>query len=237
MDRTKIIQEIGAEQYAFACRVARQAACDPEYGTQVGASTFDSRIPHAIVDIILGSSLAPYDQLHLILQLYDEMPCYAFLMYLKSYEERLIAPSATIFWDWVRSHVESPDPALSQPVAYALWCDFFEDPQTVDAAWAHLMTPLPARQGLQTILIHSGPVPFHLKRVLYTALMPDSRWHYFIFRSLLHSQFDVYGKLDKQEARRLVQRLELPTDTEHLATLKQALGDDEPVAPVKKRKR
>lgn len=237
MDRSRIIQEIGAERYAFACRLARQTAGDPQYGTQVGGTPFDSDIPHAIADMILNSSLTPYDQLQLILQLYDEMPCYAFLMYLKSYHERLIVPYPTTFWDWIRHQLETPDLALNQPVTYALWCDFFEDPQTVDTAWTHLMTPLPSRQALQTILIHSGPVPFPLKRVLYATLLPDATWHYFIFRSLLHTQFDVYGKLEKQEARRLVQRLELPADTEHVATLKQALGDDEPVAPVKKRKR
>ncbi len=228
MDRTTVIHQIGVEQYAQACRAARQAALDPHYGTQSAAITFASDIPHTIVDLVLASPLTPYDQLQLVFQLYYEMPCYALLMYLKSHAERFIEPFPQTFWCWIRHQLESPDSALSPPVTYALWCDFFEDPETVEAAWAQLLTPLPAPQALRTILIHSGPVPFHLKRGLYATLITDPAWHYFIFRSLLHSQYDVYGKLDKQEARKLLARLSLPPEAENVALLKQACNAPHP---------
>ena len=72
---------------------------------------------------------------------------------------------------------------------------------------------------LKHTLIASGPVPWNLKTVLYRRLVTDARWHYYIYQSLLHSAFDVYGNLDRSEAVDWLNRLLLPKDTPDLAEL------------------
>ena len=154
------------------------------------------------------------------------MPCYGLLMYLKDNYGQFCEHERNQFWDWVRTQLDSNDPVLSPPIAYCLWCDFFEDPNTVHEAWSQLVVPFPSEKALQTILIHSGPVPFHLKQPVYTLLIDKPQWHYYIFQSLLHSQFDVYGKLDKRSAWKLLQQLNLPSNIEHLDKLKEKLAID-----------
>ncbi len=223
MNRSEIVNSIEEKRFVDACTKARDAACDPNFGSGQSQVKFNSNVPHEISDLVWASQIPCQDKLDLIFQFYDEMPCYALLMYLKSYFDELSAQDRVVFWAWVRVQLASDDPAVGPPVAYALWCDFFEDPQTVEEAWGELVAPLPSDEALQTILIHSGPVPFYLKKQIYSLLIGDSKWHYYIYRSLLHSQFDIYGKLEKQEAREFLARLDLPSDTEHLGKLKMKL--------------
>ena len=223
MNRSEIIALIGERRFADACAEARRAARDPHYGSRQEQILFDSMVPHEISDLVWESQIPSQDKLDLILRFYEEMPCYALLMYLKFNFDELSAQDRAVFWAWVRTQLDSDDPAVGQPVAYALWCDFFQDPQTVEEAWRELVEPLPSDKALQTILIHSGPVPFYLKKQIYSLLIKDSEWHYYIYRSLLHSQFDVYGQLNKREARKFLAQLDLPSDTEYLDELKMEL--------------
>lgn len=78
---------------------------------------------------------------------------------------------------------------------------------------------------LQRVLIHSGPVPYDLKRELYERLLPDEKWHYYIYRSLLHSAFDMYGKIHRKDAGQVLEQLELADDLEHLGKLQDKLSD------------
>jgi len=48
-------------------------------------------------------------------------------------------------------------------------------------------------------------------------------WHPAIFRSLLHSQFDVYSSMDQKSGLAILNQLKLPSDTENLSLLKDAL--------------
>lgn len=76
---------------------------------------------------------------------------------------------------------------------------------------------------LRRVLIMSGSVPFTLKSEVYVRLIGADRWHYYIFRSLLHSTFDYCGDVDERKALAVLQQLNLPPETESLATLQQAL--------------
>ena len=65
---------------------------------------------------------------------------------------------------------------------------------------------------LERVLIASGPVPFRLKTRLYAKLINDEHWHYFIYRSLLHSTFDIYGEIEQREVIKLLAELKLPPE-------------------------
>ena len=221
--KSTIIRQMGLEMYMQACAHARKAAKSPNYGKEPNASPFDSNIAHQISDFVLESELSAPERVDLILQFYEEMPCYAYLMYIKILFSDLSKEEKTSFWQWVRIQIASEDNAIKAPLFYSLWCDFFEDTQTVQEAWKELITPLPSDKTLQMILGVSGPVPFDLKNQLFERLIDKSTWHPFIFQSLLYSQFDYYGKIDKQKALEILQRLKLPRNTKHLNKLAKEL--------------
>ncbi len=116
------------------------------------------------------------------------------------------------------------DDAMSEPLVYSLWCDFFEDAARVEQAWTELVGHNTAPRLLQRVLIVSGPVPFHFKAQLYQRLLNDKTWHYHIYRSLLHSAFDVCGDLDREQALAILRRLDLAPGSEHLITLWEELS-------------
>jgi len=152
------------------------------------------------------------------------MPCYSLLPEFWSSYRELDVAAQSLLWTEFRSLLSDPDDRLADPVAYSMWCDFFESADTVSDAWRNLMNPggLTDR-GLERVLIMSGPVPYAQKSALYERLLPNTRWHYFIFRSLLHSTFDLYGAVVLDDARRILDTLELAPDTLHLDVLRQRL--------------
>ncbi len=214
MNRTTLISHIGEPRFREACAQARQQGQD---------LSFYSDVPHDIWWLLHDSDIQPSDRLHTMLDIYRDMPCYTLLMYIAAYFDSFTPEDQAHFWSWARQHLEANDPQYSVPLAYALWCDFFEDPRYVAATWQALTQPRPEQQALETILIHSGPVPFELKQPLYAELMHDPHWHYFIYRSLLHSTFDVEGKVDRDAARELLQQLTLAPNVEHRQTLDNEL--------------
>jgi hypothetical protein len=162
-------------------------------------------------------------RVELAFELYRSMPCYANLMYIR-YTECDAAAKAR-FWEEYASLLSDDDDRLADPVAYSLWCDLFEDPSTAEEAWVALASPgALSDRGLERLLEASGPVPYALKAALYERLVVSPRWHPLIFRSLLFSVFDVYGKVDAKAARELLKRLSLPKTTEHLERLVHQLA-------------
>ena len=216
-----LVASVGIAEYREACEAARADAAREDYGR--GFPTFDSYIAHDLDDRVWDSELPVSSKLGLAFGLYEDMPSSAFLMCLYFRYSDLPEREQELFWDWIRAQLSSEDPALRAPVAYSLWCDWFEDPAMVDVAWSELARTDAPDRVLQEALVSSGPVPFRLKSALYDELLPEQRWHYYIFQSLLHSQFDVYGKIDKREARRIFKKLRLPPKTEHVAKLRAAL--------------
>ncbi len=222
MDLQHIVAAVGRVAYHQAAETARRAA--PQTGLWPQTEDFDSTIVHTISALIWESSLADVEKMALVWQVYSDMPCYALLMGIKLSYAQLSPAAQHLFWEQARMLLAHGDDAVAEPLAYSLWCDFFEDDSTVEQAWAELVeNNTTMTRLLQRVLIVSGPVPFHLKAQLYRRLLNDKTWHYYIFRSLLHSTFDVYGDLDRGKATVLLQRLVLRPDTEHLTTLQDAL--------------
>jgi hypothetical protein len=114
-------------------------------------------------------------------------------------------------------------PAAHEPPAKAR-AVYFENPETVKEAWQEIARPeLLSERGLERVLDVSGPVRSPVRRRSMSGSLRTSAGHPFIFRSLLHSAFDVYGDLDKKAARRLLAQLSLSRETAGLDELKQKL--------------
>jgi hypothetical protein len=212
---------------------ARQRAWQTAAGTGTkGEADLDERwpdevtdVPHELERLVWSQGDAPWvDRVALACELYRDMPCYANLMYIGGYLADWDEDARRLFWNEYRTLVSDPDDRLADPVAYSLWCDYFENPETVDEAWNEIARPdTLSEKGLERVLDVAGPVPFGRKAALYEQLIAEERWHPAIFRSLLHSAFDVYGEIDTGTARELLQRLELPPETAGLDELKRKL--------------
>jgi hypothetical protein len=133
-------------------------------------------------------------------------------------------------WQAVRDHLEQAVP--SEAVLYSLWVDWFEDISTVERAFAETLgRDVPALaeasdgvlRRAAAVLKVSGPVPWTLKYPVYTAAMEIPKLRPAVFGGVLYSYHDVYGSLEIAPALELLDRLELPEDTEHLAELRAEL--------------
>ncbi|WP_030023272.1 hypothetical protein [Streptomyces monomycini] len=69
----------------------------------------------------------------------------------------------------------------------------------------------------------SGPVPWPVKHAVYQAAATIPHLHPALFRGLLGSYHDLYGDLDPRAALALLDELDLPATTEHLAPLRAVL--------------
>jgi len=168
--------------------------------------------------------LSPGEKLRLLLDAFDDQQVYGVLMYVKHLYDEAPSEIGRDLFQAYGAYLASSDTTKAEQVLYSLWCDFFEDPRTVQAAWTALAQVGQPALTLQRLLPTAGPVPWALKSALLHDLLPNDDWHPFIFRCLLHSSFDVYGQIDKEEARRILRQLHLPPDTLHLGELKKAVG-------------
>jgi hypothetical protein len=112
-----------------------------------------------------------------------------------------------------------------------LWCDYFEDSETVAHTWEVMVYSQHATPELmKTILPYSGPVPYGLKRYLYKELLLDPSFHQAIFESILRSVIDVYGSIDKQDALKILSQLQLEgIDLEARTAIEEILEKDDRV--------
>jgi hypothetical protein len=60
-------------------------------------------------------------------QVYREMPCYGLFFGLTlDHWHELPVEARKVFWREARALLSQDDEALAQPLAYSMWCDFFE---------------------------------------------------------------------------------------------------------------
>jgi len=217
-----IIADIPADAYREACHLARKAAADENYGNPDARIQFDSELPHEIESRIWESHESDATKLDLAIRAYEEMPCYGHAMYFSMYHSDLSTSARERFWTWFRRMLSGNDNTLSRPLEYSLWCDYFEaETDRATETWSRLVDDKSAPRLLQRVLIASGPAPYSLKHELYQRLTPDPEWHYYIYRSIMHSMYDVYGRINFYRAKQVLKCLDLPSSTEHLADVKK----------------
>ena len=225
MSLEELIISVGHDRFVAAQSYAWAHAAGT--GTRRDDDPFsdEARLPSEMAHDI-WERRSPYrrERIPLTFELYRVMPAYAVLMYPAAYYGDLTEGERDELWTSYRELLSHEDDRLADPVAYSLWCDYFESRNTVDEAWRELSPTALSPRGIERLLIHSGPVPYRLKASLYAHLLPNPRWHYFIFRSLLHSAFNLHGDLDKSVAQDLLYRLQLDPATEHLDKLRERLA-------------
>lgn len=218
MNFAEILQRIGEAAYHDACANALKTAS----GVFTGIPRFDSTLAHEISTLIWEGASDPCTKLELVFRFYESMPCYAYLLFVKLNENQLISEARERMWALYRKYLAG-DTLLADCAQYSLWCDFFEDPETVTEAWNALKQGFASELLLRRVLFCAGPVPFAWKESVYLQLLSDRAWHEVIFKSLLASRFDAYGNIDPDRAGEILKKLELPLDTSGFAQLRDAL--------------
>ena len=218
-----LVTFIGIARFEEACREALADSVRPDYGR--GSANFDSDVPLDLFELIWLSDDTVQHKLDLVFQLYQEMPCYSFIQSISLNFEDLSQGDRQYFWTWIRSMLASEHLSYPNPVAYGVWCNFFENAERVEEAWRQLTHARTSDRILAKVLEISGPVPFRLKSELYERLLPQASFHIRIFRSLLHSAFDYYGDLDNEKGRKFLSELQLEPMPENYDRLLKKLGD------------
>lgn len=191
-------------------------------------------VAHGLIPLVLQDpDLDPADRLEVGLGLLELLDHYWVTVELRWFvnaagDEAL----AATHWQAVRDHLEEPEP--SDAVLYSLWVDWFEDPATVERAFAEVLGNDVAALGggderllrrAAAVLRESGPVPWRFKHPVYEAATEVPALRPAVYRGLLTSYHDIYGFLEIGPALALLDRLDLPPDTEHLADLRGALAE------------
>ncbi|GCD41170.1 hypothetical protein [Streptomyces paromomycinus] len=139
---------------------------------------------------------------------------------------------ADLFWDACRRRLEAPEEPKT--LVYSLWVDWFEDRATAAEAFTEVLVDAvegapdgTARDALlrraTRVLGVSGPVPWPVKHATYRSAATVPQLHPALFRGLLGSYHDLYGDLEPRAALALLDQLDLPAATEHLAPLRAVL--------------
>ena len=130
-------------------------------------------------------------------------------MYSTHFYKEFSVGEKALWWAGVRERLGSSDAALRNPLEYSLWCDYFENTETVEEAWQALTSDASNERILRCVIKASGPVPYELKRTLYEQLAERLEWQQPIFEALFYSAHDFFGQIDPTHAGHLVARLQI----------------------------
>ncbi len=139
-------------------------------------------------------------------------------------EPRVHEALMEVLWQECRTRLEAP--RIAETILHWLWVDWFEDIDTVETAFAqtlgndigNLRSPSEALlRRAQRVLENSGPVPWAMKEPVYQVAIEMPELHVALFRGLLTSYGDIYGRIELEPALGLLARL--PNDLEHYDTL------------------
>ncbi|MGW7330517.1 hypothetical protein ACWGIU_18370 [Streptomyces sp. NPDC054840] len=191
-----------------------------------------NNVAHAWAGDVFAEDLDAAEQVRLAFGLLDLLDEYWVTCEIRIADDSSEGPlPAHALWDGYRRRLEAEKEV--EPVTYSLWVDWFEDHTTSATAFAEVLgndiervVADPSEALLRRahrVLECSGPVPWPVKEPTYRTAMRLPALHPAFFRGLLTSFHDVYGDLEPAAALALLDRLDLPTDTRHLAGLRQVL--------------
>ncbi|MGW1354187.1 hypothetical protein ACWCQE_33655 [Streptomyces sp. NPDC002409] len=192
-----------------------------------------NQVAHSWAGDVFAEDLDPAAQVQLAFGLLDLLDEHWVTCEIRFANESADGPlPADVLWDGYRQRLEADRDA--EAVTYSLWVDWFEDHTTTATAFAEVLGNDIDRvvtehseallRRARRVLECSGPVPWPVKEPAYRTAASRPALHPVLFRGLLTSFHDVYGDLEPAAALALLDRLDLPTDTRHLAELRHVLA-------------
>ncbi|MFD3555115.1 hypothetical protein ACFWWA_23930 [Streptomyces goshikiensis] len=192
-----------------------------------------NQVAHSWAADVFAEDLDMADQLRLAFGLLDLLDDYWVTCEIRFANESADGPlPADVLWDGYRQRLEA-DLGV-EAVTYSLWVDWFEDHATSATAFAEVLGKDIDRvvaersdvllRRARRVLECSGPVRWVVKEPTYRTAVQLSALHSALFRGLRASFHDVYGDLEPAAALALLNQLDLPADTQHVAELRHVLA-------------
>ncbi|MFE0641947.1 hypothetical protein ACFW2Y_10115 [Streptomyces sp. NPDC058877] len=193
-----------------------------------------NEVAHSWAGDVFAEDLDAADQVRLAFGLLDLLDEYWVTCEIRFADDSAEGPlPADVLWDGYRQRLEADRDA--ETVTYSLWVDWFEDHTTSAAAFVEVLgndidRVVTERSEAQLrrarrVLECSGPVRWTVKESTYLTAARLSALHPAVFRGLRSSFHDIYGDLEPTAALALLDRLDLPADTQHLAELRRVLAE------------
>lgn len=224
MDLSALRDEVGRERFDAACDWALRTAAD-DGRPDVDWPDDLGDVPHDLDYLIWDAALPAVRRLPTALALYRRMPCYWNAVTPYNHRRELSAAEVDAYWAEARALLDGEDDALADPLAYTLWCEWFENAQTRADAWGRLTDDEATPRRLRRVLAVSGPVAHATKRDLlwrFTRKGPEGQRA--VAEALAHGAFDVYGRVDVADARALLRVLEGVDDVRGIDELRDMLA-------------
>ncbi|MGC4976950.1 hypothetical protein ACLQ2D_29105 [Streptomyces sp. DT199] len=192
-----------------------------------------NQVAHSRAGDAFAEDLDIADQLRLAFGLLDLLDDYWVTCEIRFANERAKGPlPADVLWDGYRRRLEADRDV--EAVTYSLWLDWFEDHTTSAVAFSEVLGNDIDRvvaerseallRRARRVLECSGPVRWTVKEPTYRAAVRLPALHSAVFHGLRASFHDVHGDLEPAGALALLDRLDLPTNTQHLAELRHVLA-------------
>jgi hypothetical protein len=152
-----------------------------------------------------------------VVVLYEQAPSYTVLsqgLRIHQRYEDLAGDARLHLWARLRPHLTEGDERHADPVVYALWEEFFDDPMEEEVWDAIVGDRWPIEEPLLVRLLpRSGPVAPRFKYPLYERLLdsgPPGRWDELIYAGLIDA-FRWYGlRIEDARVDAVLNRLRLP---------------------------
>ena len=172
-------------------------------------------LPEDLIDEIWATQTNTIDKINMSLSLFEVQPTYHVLstMWFNYRLSSTVTDQVTeLILNAYLNELSNPMKPLTDSMEYSLYFDIFEDPDRNESAWKYFIGRDPNDHFLKMILRNSGPVPYHLKQNLYDRLIANRSYHADIYRSIRHSCFDNCGLVDKQQALKTLNKLDLRSE-------------------------
>ncbi|MEC4575796.1 hypothetical protein [Streptomyces virginiae] len=190
-----------------------------------------NQVAHSWAGDVFAEDLDAADQVRLAFGLLDLLDEYWVTCEIRFANDAEGPFPADVLWDGYRRRLEADRDA--EAVTYSLWVDWFEDHATSATAFAEVLgndigqVVAERSEALlrraRRVLECSGPVRWPVKELTYRTATRLPALHSAVFRGLLTSFHDVYGDLEPAAALALLDQLDLPPNTQHLAALRHVL--------------
>jgi hypothetical protein len=168
-----------------------------------------------LIELIWKQSLTVKEKIVLSFRLFDRFPTAYVLMELwVNYRVtgNVNRELTNIIFQKYQEDLSKPTSNVHEAMEHSLFFDIFQSPELQSAAWDYFLENQPNEDFFKIMLANAAPMPYWIKDKLYQALIPDTRFHVAIYKSIRDSCTYSRGyvvDLDKTQALKTVTKLDI----------------------------
>jgi hypothetical protein len=159
-------------------------------------------------------ALTKLERLSLIFEFFEDFPFWLLIAAIQDTHFELDYTEREYIYSWFKKLILRGGIYLER-LELALGAGLFDESSISAEFWNFLIREEMSPQILKFVLPISGAVPYALKKELYSRLIRDKTWHPHILESLV-SSLVWYGGLNKDDAKKVYEQLEIPAGYESL---------------------